>query len=430
YIIRSNCLEGAALPQGLTSSLAVCQPSAPLRAISFTLRTAYQSITYNTFVGASFSVNGQWYEVKSNCIEGPALPAGITSTLPVCAASTPSPTATPTAIPTPVATPTVIPTPVATPTMFPTPIATPTVIPTSVPTPIATSTPAGSVPFTANDPLKGNQYIIAKTKLFEGLSISAGSNSITIAVIDTGVEASHEDLSGKVVSGFTAFNGMNPSVDNNGHGTHCSGIAAANVNNGKGIVGIAPNARIMPVQVLDASGAGSDSTVAAGIMFAADSSAQILSMSLGGDGSSLTLQNAINYALSKGKVIVAATGNRGTSAVSYPAGYPGVIAVGSTNSADSRSAFSQFGNHVAVTAPGEQIFSTFRGNTYRPLDGTSMATPAVSGLAALVLGYKPNLSAAQVRSAITSGSDDLGAVGFDQFFGNGRMNVQKTLQQL
>ena len=180
------------------------------------------------------------------------------------------------------------------------------------------------------------------------------------------------------------------------------------------------------------NGSGSDSTVAAGIMFAADSSAKVLSMSLGGNNDSASIRTAINYAIAQGKVVVAAMGNSALTGnpISYPAAYAGVIAVGANDNADQRGTFSQYGSHISVSAPGVNIYSTLRGNRYAPMSGTSMACPAVAGLAALILGYKPNLTAVQVKSAIQNGTDDLGSIGFDPYFGSGRINVQKTLSAL
>lgn len=491
YIVKSNCLEGPALPQGFTCSIGICQ--ATLVPITITMSNGFSGFTLNTYVGAAFYIsdgqNQTWYTARSNCIEGPALPQGVTSNLPVCNAPSPTPTATPAPVVTPPPVPTVTPTPAPLqsgrpsylpplPTVQPTlapsgrpgflptlpgtspqptsssrpsylpplPTAQPTTISSGRPTylpplvgttpiPTITSSPRPSflpgVPnFTVNDPLRTNQYIITKSKLLEGFAISTGSSDVTVAVIDTGVEGTHEDLAGKMVGGFTAFNGGNAASDPNGHGTHCAGVAAAITNNNLGIVGVAPNARVMPVQVLDSTGAGSDSAVAAGIMYAADSSAKVLSMSLGGPGGSQALQSAVAYAISKGKVIAVAAGNAGNSSVSYPAGYPGVIAVSATDNADQKAVFSQFGSHISVSAPGVSIYSTFRGNGYQYMNGTSMACPAVAGLAALVLGYKPNLTPTQVKSAIENGSDDIGATGFDTYFGYGRINVQKTLAGL
>lgn len=486
YLVKSNCMEGPPMPQGYSFSIPICANSQPLVPTTiFIYINGQLAGGVNTYIGAAFNINADWYIARSNCIEGPPLAAGFTTNLPVCG---PAPTPTPTATPTPVPTPTATPTPVPTPTATPTPVITPTPLPISsgrpnflpplptalpqptssgrpsflppLPTaipqptssgrpsflpPLPSSTPSPvlspsarpsflpSLPlFNVNDPLRTNQYIINQTKLLEGFAISAGSSSVTVAIIDTGVEGTHEDLSTKIVSGFTAFSGGIETNDQNGHGTHCAGIAAAATNNNIGIVGIAPNAKIMPVQVLGGNGSGSDSTVAAGIMFAADSSAKVLSMSLGGNNDSASIRTAVNYAITQGKVVVAAMGNSALTGnpTSYPAAYAGVIAVGATDSSDQRAVFSQYGTHIAISAPGANIYSTMRLNSYANMSGTSMACPAVSGLAALVLGYKPNLTAAQVKSAIQNGADDLGTTGFDNYFGSGRINVQKTLSAL
>ncbi|RYZ96084.1 MAG: peptidase S8 [Sphingobacteriaceae bacterium] len=305
------------------------------------------------------------------------------------------------------------------------------VLPTPTPSAVPTITPTASP--TINDPFKTTQYnSLSKIKLLESLAMYQGNANVTIAIIDTGVEATHEDLSNKIVSGFTDFSGSSEKLDPHGHGTHCAGVAAAATNNGIGIVGMAPNAKIMPIQVLNAAGAGSNASVAAGIMFAADSSAKVLSMSLGGPDDSAAIRTAVNHAISQGKVMVAAMGNSALTGnpTSYPANYSGVIAVGATDATDIRANFSQYGNHIAVSAPGVNIYSTFKGNSYSYMSGTSMACPAVAGLAALMLANKPTLTPSEIRTKIQNGTDDLGSTGFDVYFGSGRINVLKTLSNL
>ncbi|MFN4151894.1 MAG: S8 family serine peptidase, partial [Candidatus Sericytochromatia bacterium] len=293
-----------------------------------------------------------------------------------------------------------------------------------------TTTQVLNEPPLIDDPMYGSQYSHTKMQSQLGWSsVGFGSNNVTIAIIDTGVDTTHQDLT-RTVSGYSAFSGLSPNTDPHGHGTHCAGIAAATVNNAKGIVGVSPFSKIMPIKVLDSSGRGTTSTVAAGVTFAANVlDVKVLSMSLGGGGSS-TLQNAINYALSKDKVIVAAMGNNGNSALSYPAAYNGIIAVGATDSNDTRASFSQYGNHISVTAPGVNILSTFPNNSYQNMSGTSMATPAVSGLAALIRSLKPSLTASEVKTKIQQNANDLGVAGFDPYYGYGRINLNNTLNNL
>lgn len=372
----------------------------------------------------NFSWNGASYTMPN--------PPGNLSKCGPAPTPTPVPTATPTATPVPTATPSSTPVPTATPTSTLLPTATPSATP--IPTAIPTSTPVPTVtPSSAafiNDPKFNLQYSHTRTQSVQGWQIAFGTNNSTIAIVDTGVDGNHPDLNTKLLSGYSAFVDQSPNYDPHSHGTHCAGVAAATVNNSMGIVGYAPNANIIPIKVLDTSGYGTTSTVAAGITFAANSNADVISLSLGGSGGSSTLQNAVNYAISKGKLLVAAMGNGGSNALSYPAAYNGVMAVGATDSNDVRAQFSQFGNHISVTAPGVNILSTIPGNRYGEMSGTSMATPAVSGLAALVKSFKPNLTAAQIKQVIEQNADDLGSPGFDQYYGYGRINTFKTLNSL
>jgi thermitase len=258
-----------------------------------------------------------------------------------------------------------------------------------------------------------------------------------IAIIDTGVQTSHPDLSAKVVAGYDIINNDSDPSDDNGHGTHCAGIAAGQINNSTGIAGIAgwtgdaaisdtTSTKIMPVKVLGADGSGTTTSVADGIIYAADHGATVISLSLGGGGTT-TLSNAINYAYSKGCVIVAAAGNESTSAKSYPAAYTNVISVASTDSADRLSSFSNYGSWVKVAAPGSDIASTYTGSRYVYLSGTSMAAPLVAGEVALLRSQNPALTNAQVEEAIVANTDAYSPYN-GRTIGGGRVNVYRALQ--
>ncbi len=216
-------------------------------------------------------------------------------------------------------------------------------------------------------------------------ALPQNTTPITVAVIDSGICATHPDLVGRILPGYDYIQNDNIPQDDYGHGCAVSGIIAANVDNGIGIAGIAPNAQILPLRVLDAQGIGVYSDVAAAIVYAADNGAKIINLSLGGANRSNVLENAVNYALNKGVVIVAAAGNSGREGVYYPAAYNGVIAVGSSEPDDSRSNFSSFGAELDTLAPGSNILSTTLSGDYGIFSGTSMSAPHVSGLYALAL---------------------------------------------
>ncbi|MEW9672624.1 S8 family peptidase [Ammoniphilus sp. 3BR4] len=254
--------------------------------------------------------------------------------------------------------------------------------------------------------------------------VTQSQASIRIAVVDTGVELNHSDLRGKLLNGYDFVNNDSFPNDGNGHGTHVAGIAAAVTNNALGIAGVAPLASILPVRVLGNDGSGSLTAVANGIIYAANQGAKVINLSLGSPAPSSTLQNAIQYAWNKGAVIVAAAGNDASPTPNYPANYPNVIAVASTNENDFRSSFSNYGRWVEVAAPGEDILSTYIGNRYAYLSGTSMASPHVAGLAALLLAQGRNN--VQVRDIILRTSDPIRGTG--TLWQYGRINAARAVR--
>lgn len=291
-----------------------------------------------------------------------------------------------------------------------------------------------------NDPLVGSQWQYqnandADIDASEAWGITTGSASVAIAILDTGIDASHEDLAAKItkVVNFT----ISPSSDDlYGHGTHVGGSAAAASNNSKGVAGTCQQCVLYNVKVLDDTGSGAWSWVASGITWAADNGAKAINMSLGGSSGSATVESAINYAWGKGVVIVASAGNSGTSNPSYPAFYANVIAVASTTSVDQKSSFSNFGSWVDVAAPGSSILSTApdhpnviwgTGVKYGTISGTSMASPHVAGVAGLV--WSTNLcaggNASCVRSRIQNNADAISGTG--TFWTYGRVNANKAV---
>lgn len=208
---------------------------------------------------------------------------------------------------------------------------------------------------------------------------------IKIAILDTGIDPDHPDLKENILEGKSFVGGS--VEDRQGHGTHCAGIAAAS-KNGRGFVGVAPEASLLIAKVLGDNGSGSIAGIVDGIDWAVDRGADIINMSLGASDSSPDLFRAIHRALVQKKIVICAAGNEGRyggNTVGYPGRYGSVISVGSYNKAGTTSVFSSKGGEIDLLAPGEGIWSTYKRGGYAVLSGTSMATPFVSGLAALIL---------------------------------------------
>jgi type VII secretion-associated serine protease mycosin len=284
---------------------------------------------------------------------------------------------------------------------------------------------------TGTDPYRASQWDLAKVNVPTAWQRSTGAG-VTVAVIDTGIDAGHPDLAGQILPGIDLVaKTSGVSSDPNGHGTHVSGTIAALAGNGIGIAGIAPDAKILPIRVLGANGSGVMSDVATGLVYAADHGAQVVNMSIGSSGQTGAVSTAIGYARSKGVVVVAAAGNERASGspISYPAADVGVIAVASTDSADHYSSFSNQGSYVDIAAPGSTILSTIPVTMggYGNYSGTSMASPHIAAVAALLKAYHPELSPDQVEQAIEKSAIDLGTAGKDTDYGYGRVDAAAAL---
>ena len=281
-----------------------------------------------------------------------------------------------------------------------------------------------TIQWTPNDPyFSSRQWGPQKVQAPAAWDVTRSSSDTWIAIVDTGVQYDHPDLSGKVVRGYDFVDDDWDPYDGNGHGTHCAGIAAAVTNNSQGIAGMAPNATIYAVRVLNNSGSGTLDDVANGIIHAADSGADVISLSLGASVGATTLKNAVDYAWNKGVVVVAAAGNSGTSLPSYPAYYSNAIAVAATDSNDNKASFSNYGSWVDVAAPGVNIYSTYTDSSYASLSGTSMATPHVAGLAGLLDAQ--GRSASQIRAAIENTADRISGTG--TYWSKGRINAYRAV---
>ncbi|MBZ0290253.1 MAG: S8 family serine peptidase [Anaerolineae bacterium] len=245
---------------------------------------------------------------------------------------------------------------------------------------------------TPNDPYYVDQWALPVMQVPEAWPLlPPDAPTVAVAVIDSGICAGHPDLAGKILSGYDFVQNDATPQDEYGHGCSVSGIIAANTDNNLGVAGIAPNARIMPLRVLDASGNGVYSNVAAAIVYAADHGAQIINLSLGGSVPSTTLQDAVDYAVGHGAMVIAAAGNTYGDPVLYPAAYPNVIAVASVDSNLQPSDFNAVGPEIDVFAPGRNILTTLMDGSYTSNLGTSFATPQVAGIAALEIGRGQSL---------------------------------------
>jgi subtilisin family serine protease len=299
-----------------------------------------------------------------------------------------------------------------------------------------------------NDPFFPQQWALSRIAALDGWSTYpgafAGAAGAPLAIVDTGVEATHPDLAGRVQPGANCLSGVcvaGGSGDDNGHGTLGAGIAAASANNGAGLAGLSYGSQIIPVKTLDATGSGTYAAIAGGVMWAADHGARVINLSLAGDAHSRTLCDAVAYAIGKGALVAAAAGNFDSSIAVYPAACPGAVGVTATQADDSPAPFANSGSpDVFVSAPGTQIHTTYINGTYALATGTSMSTSFVTGLAALLLGQRPERTVTDVKRILATTSDKVGAApyGSDPYatcssctwsttHGYGRINVRNAL---
>jgi subtilisin len=258
---------------------------------------------------------------------------------------------------------------------------------------------------------------------------------VKIGVLDTGIDYKHPDLATNYKGGHDFINNDDDPMDDNGHGTHVAGILAA-ARNGKGVVGVAPDAELYAVKVSDSKGKGSFSGLVEGINWAIENHMDIVTMSITGEGGSMALAKAVSTAYDDGLILVAAVGNGNGEGVLYPAAYKDVIGVGSVNEDNALSSFSLTGSEVEIVAPGSAIKSTWPGGQYQLSSGTSMATPFVTGAIALLLGsdeqdwsYTGAVNGNgkwtndEVRQVLETTAKDLGDKGKDDSFGYGLLNL-------
>ena len=299
--------------------------------------------------------------------------------------------------------------------------------------------------FTPSDPDTPDQWALSTVDAYEAWDLSLGTHDVIVAVLDTGIDWNHPDIGANIWTNEAGYHGYNfiddnwfPMDDNihgyddsgdwqaniyTYHGTHVAGIVGAVTNNAEGMAGLA-QVQLVAVKVMNESGEGTDGMVASGIAWAVEEAhADVIVMSLGVDGESLSLRNAVNAAKNAGVVMVAAAGNDGTSVVSYPAAYGAVIAVGATDSANRRASFSNYGANLDVMAPGVLIYSTQGGDGYQYLSGTSAAAPHVAGVASLMLSVNPALTPEEIGETINATATDISQTGYDPTTGWGIVNA-------
>ncbi|MEA2465877.1 MAG: thermitase [Thermoleophilaceae bacterium] len=266
-----------------------------------------------------------------------------------------------------------------------------------------------------------------------GLAAFPNTGGVKVGIVDTGIDQTHPDLAGKAVGCATSYNAgllihNGVCADDNGHGSHVSGTISANTNNAQGVAGVAFNSPIVMCKALaTAAGTGLTSDIANCINWTRQQGVKVISMSLGG-GDNATLKSAVQTAYNNGNgvLLVAAAGNDGDATLNYPAAYAEVVSVAATDNKDHRASFSNANADVEIAAPGVNIQSTYAGGIYMQLSGTSMATPHVAGVAAVIADLNPTATAATLRSKLDAAVDDIGAAGRDANFGFGRVNLCKA----
>jgi serine protease len=288
--------------------------------------------------------------------------------------------------------------------------------------------------FTPNDPYYaryqwGNWVMYAD----RAWDLTTGSRDVKVGIVDEGVDYTHPDLAACFDPGTRGYDFVDKDADprptgsEEMHGSHVAGIVAAGNNNAVGIAGWA-NVTLYSCRALDSAGSGSTSDIADGVRWATDHGVRVINLSLGSVSSSSVLEDAVRYAWDRGVVLVAASGNDGARAVFFPAAYDQCIAVGAFDTTGVLAGFSNYGPEQELVAPGVGILSTTPGSEYYYMDGTSMASPEVAGLVALLIAYRPTLTNQQVRAILSASAIDMGTAGRDEYYGYGLANGFRALQ--
>jgi thermitase len=281
-----------------------------------------------------------------------------------------------------------------------------------------------------NDPYFGSEWHLATVGAPTAWDSTVGAG-ITIAILDSGVDGAHPDLVPNLVPGYNFVDSNTNTADVCGHGTAVAGTAAASINNGAGVAGVAGAAKIMPVRIAfkDATSGSCYayfSTISSGITYAADHGARIANVSYGGVTGSASVQSAGNYLKGKGGLLFVSAGNTGASDATAPS--TAMITVSATTSSDTMASWSTYGSFVALSAPGDNIWTTSQGGTYQGWSGTSFSSPLAAGVGALVMAANPALDSATVENILYSTAVDLGTAGRDIYYGYGRVNAAAGVQ--
>ncbi len=286
---------------------------------------------------------------------------------------------------------------------------------------------------TVNDPGYKYEWDITYTEADKAWPLINQKREVKVAVLDTGIDYTHPDLENRVSveDGYNFVDNNYETMDDNGHGTHISGIIAAQANNGIGLVGITGNldVKILPVKVLDESGYGDTINIVKGIIYAVDSGADIINLSLGVQAKSELIAKAIEYAKSKGVFVVAAAGNDNENSDNFSPSGDGAFTVAAMNYNYRKAYFSDYGDSIKVAAPGVQILSTVPGG-YEAWDGTSMAAPVVSGIAAMLKAENPQLSPNEMEGILDSTATDIMYKGKDQESGYELVNAYNAIRKV
>ncbi|MCP8321691.1 MAG: S8 family serine peptidase [archaeon] len=277
-----------------------------------------------------------------------------------------------------------------------------------------------------NDEYYSSEWHLNKILASEAWDISTGDSNVVIAVLDSGVDPNHPDLSTKLLQGYNFYDNNYNTTDVYGHGTKVAGVAAALTNNTIGVSSISWQCSIMPLRVTDTNGYTSYSLLVKALIYAADRGAKVAVISFGIFGGS-ALSDAAKYFMDKGGLVVVAGGN--DNANHSDPDNPYIISVSATTSSDSKASFSSYGPYIDLSAPGVGIYTTIRGGSYGSVSGTSFSAPLTAGLIALIFSANPSLTPTQVEQIIESTTIDLGDQGYDYYYGWGRIDASKALRE-